>query len=289
MLLYDHMVDIKSKAEFTKPLHDLQASFDVTDYLDLMTVVKIDNIFKYHVETLLDDKYVYIKDVPGIAPQFDYTWFEFEYGKRIVGLPTRSAKISNYYYGVDGVHGIPYTGNGEYHFYSETTLLLRDERGDIIHYDCSLCVVSDMNGNVIIAKYLSHEGLKENFEFFRELFISAYLAIAFMNCKNVELVKSPILKATKKRKRGPVRIRFYTLAINPVKRILASEGRISENGLKRALHICRGHFKDYRDKGLFGKNKGLYWWDSHARGSVDNGVVVKDYKVNPPKQDQTNS
>ena len=33
-------------------------------------------------------------------------------------------------------------------------------------------------------------------------------------------------------------------------------------GLKRALHICRGHFKDYREgRGLFAKTHGIWWWD----------------------------
>jgi len=30
--------------------------------------------------------------------------------------------------------------------------------------------------------------------------------------------------------------------------------------------VYRGHFKDYREKGLFGRHKGLFWWSSHVRG-----------------------
>ena len=48
------------------------------------------------------------------------------------------------------------------------------------------------------------------------------------------------------------------------------------------LHICRGHFKDYRESGLFGKVKGIFWWDQYVRGDLENGAVVKDYNVKAP-------
>lgn len=37
--------------------------------------------------------------------------------------------------------------------------------------------------------------------------------------------------------------------------------------------------KDYRQRGLFGKYHGLYWWDSHLRGASSAGQVIKDYRV----------
>ena len=65
-----------------------------------------------------------------------------------------------------------------------------------------------------------------------------------------------------------------------MKKVLKTEGGIDEVGLQRALHICRGHFKDYRDgKGLFGKHKGLYWWDSTVKGNANNGEIKKDYAL----------
>ncbi len=46
------------------------------------------------------------------------------------------------------------------------------------------------------------------------------------------------------------------------------------------MHIVRGHFKDYRNGGgLFGKLKGLYWWDMHVAGDISNGQIVKDYSI----------
>ena len=73
---------------------------------------------------------------------------------------------------------------------------------------------------------------------------------------------------------------FKTLEIEPMKRILRTEGQSEKTGLRQALHICRGHFKDYsKGGGLFGKYKGLYWWESQVRGSVSEGTIVKDYSV----------
>jgi len=36
------------------------------------------------------------------------------------------------------------------------------------------------------------------------------------------------------------------------------------------------------ERGLFGQQKGLYWWDAHVRGTAERGVVVKDYEVKAP-------
>jgi hypothetical protein len=108
------------------------------------------------------------------------------------------------------------------------------------------------------------------------------LALSFLHCKNVTLAtNTPPAKLSRahEKRRGHSLMTFKTLEIEPMKKVLRHEGRSETTGLKKALHICRGHFKDYSKHGLFGKYKGLYWWESHVRGSVDEGVVVKDYNV----------
>lgn len=113
---------------------------------------------------------------------------------------------------------------------------------------------------------------------------SVYAAIAMAHCKNVhlsgeelsELPTSDRLRSRRKAKRP--RLTFRTLLIEPL--MSASRG-VSGRGadIANALHMCRGHFKDYRDHGLFGRHKGVYWWDQHARGDARSGLVVKDYKI----------
>lgn len=112
-------------------------------------------------------------------------------------------------------------------------------------------------------------------------------ALSLMHCKNVtiedEIVPLKVRRA-RKRKRQPS-IRYKTLQIQPmVKVVRESENDTGQSEIQRALHICRGHFKDYRDTGLFGKYHDIYWWNMHVRGSAKQGVVVKDYEVKPQRR-----
>jgi len=110
--------------------------------------------------------------------------------------------------------------------------------------------------------------------------------LCFLHCKNVELKKIvPSEKQQQKRmKEGKHEfLTYHTLAIEPMKKILKSEGNIHSEGIKKALHICRGHFKDFsKGSGLFGKYKGLYWWEQSLRGTQPR-IVLKDYKIETPK------
>lgn len=117
----------------------------------------------------------------------------------------------------------------------------------------------------------------------------ALLAISFMNCKNVTVAKGAIedLKHERARiKRGkPPFVRFKVLQIEPLREILRREGGADTVGLQKALHICRGHFKDYTTgSGLFGKIKGRFWWDAKIRGKAEQGVVIKDYELSAPRK-----
>ncbi len=118
------------------------------------------------------------------------------------------------------------------------------------------------------------------------LFFPVAFAISLMHCKNVSIIDKPVpekvQKARERRGKEP-KVIYKTLVIEPMKRILRTEGQSQKLGLQRAMHICRGHFKDYGAKGLFGQasHKGIYWWESHVRGTAEAGEVVKDYKVVP--------
>ena len=110
--------------------------------------------------------------------------------------------------------------------------------------------------------------------------------LSLLHCKNVKLedVAVPPKVQAKREKRGVPNITFKTLVVEPmrqqVRRETAQDPTGEQNHIRRALHIARGHFKDYRNgPGLFGKYQGLYWWDMHVRGSADAGLVVKDYQV----------
>lgn len=115
------------------------------------------------------------------------------------------------------------------------------------------------------------------------LIFPVWESIAFLHCKNVMLHEAEISKKLQKaREKRGVRplFKFKILDILPMKKILQKEGSLDQNGLKKALHLCRGHFKDYSEgRGLFGKFKGLFWWDMHTKGDLSTGILSKEYRV----------
>jgi hypothetical protein len=120
--------------------------------------------------------------------------------------------------------------------------------------------------------------------------VPAYLALCFLNCKNVTLREEAppekLSRAHEKRHGKPL-TRYHVLDIEPMKQVLRTEGESEKTGLKKALHICRGHFADYREgQGLFGKYHGRYWVPMHARGAIGEGVVAKDYAVKAPRKEE---
>jgi hypothetical protein len=114
------------------------------------------------------------------------------------------------------------------------------------------------------------------------------IASAFMSCKNVTLIENQPPRHERRqreRERKPPLTKYYTLNIEPMKKILRTEGKSEEVGLKKALHICRGHFAHYMpDKPLFGKVSGRFWIPAHVRGSAEAGEIKKDYRVLSPKE-----
>lgn len=116
---------------------------------------------------------------------------------------------------------------------------------------------------------------------------AAFLAVAFMNCKNVAVsLVEPDKAINRERKKAGLKpfLRYHTINIEPMKKVLREEGDIERNGLKKALHIARAHFATYTaERPLFGKHVGTFWVPAHVRGSLKQGVVVSDYQVNAPK------
>lgn len=115
----------------------------------------------------------------------------------------------------------------------------------------------------------------------------ALMALSFMNCKNVSKTDATVTEGPPEkwlRRQKLPKLRYHVLDITPMKDVLHREGGIETNGIKKALHICRGHFATYtEDKPLFGNFVGTVWKPSHVRGDIKHGAVVKDYSVTPPE------
>lgn len=142
----------------------------------------------------------------------------------------------------------------------------------------------DGNGKIIVQPELAAGGPLQSFERF---YIGVLLtAVSFIHCKNIKLVpvEAPrkLVKARAKRGKPPY-VKYHTLIIDPMKQILRQEGRATEQGVKRALHVCRGHFRTYSaDRPLFGRVVGTVFVSQHRRGGIERGVVVKDYSIKAP-------
>lgn len=111
------------------------------------------------------------------------------------------------------------------------------------------------------------------------------LALSFMHCRNVkvrQVTPPPKLSKKREKKTGLPLLKYRILLIDHMKQILEQEGHASSEGLQKALHICRGHFKNYGRDGkglLFGKHAATVWIPMHIRGNAEEGIVVKDYDV----------
>lgn len=176
------------------------------------------------------------------------------------------------------------------------TLIFRENISGEIFFSGGLTWYCDTSGKLIekydfISKFLysDHQEIQnENITAITLLLYVPQLALSFMHCKNVILcTNEPSTKLQKAReRRGKLPFfTFKTLEIKPIVKILKEEGESETKGLKHALHICRGHFKDFSQGPGLGRTHahGLYWWDSQIRGSREVGAVIKDYKVIPPQ------
>ncbi|MEI6281003.1 MAG: hypothetical protein WCP17_03340 [bacterium] len=166
------------------------------------------------------------------------------------------------------------------HFANFTTAVNRDGR-----------IVNVRQGGWVDTMLMDVRGItpqqQERFAAFFATFClcPALMALSFMHCRNVGVrTEVPPVPLSRKheRKTGRPLLKYRVLQIDHMKQVLEREGRVSTEGLKRALHICRGHFATYGKDGkglLFGKHAATVWIPMHTRGSVEEGVVVKDYDV----------
>lgn len=114
----------------------------------------------------------------------------------------------------------------------------------------------------------------------------SFLALTFLHTKNVEIITPP--PPTKKRLPRKVKFesRYHRLKVNAIGTKRESRGAGKQTGISQALHIVRGHFREYGPefgKGkLFGKYTGRYLVAGHFKGDLEIGAVAKDYEVNAP-------
>jgi hypothetical protein len=142
-----------------------------------------------------------------------------------------------------------------------------------------------------IGKRVNQDDLDEFVgEIAQVLLLPLLAGICYLHCTNVRVVDHPSLRLPPRpdHRRGPTRpgrrtLRYSTIEVAPGLAPSAARGLPADEidgGV--ALHLARGHFKDYRTGGgLFGKQHGMWWSGPTLRGDPVRGVVVSDYDVSP--------
>lgn len=110
----------------------------------------------------------------------------------------------------------------------------------------------------------------------------AYMAINLMNCKNVEISDGGAVRIQRsgraKKKRVPA-LKFKTILL-PGSSSSPGGKTNTVTEAEMARHRVRGHFKTFtKEKPLFGKLTGTYWWGWQVRGNAANGINVNDYSL----------
>lgn len=266
------------------------------------TVVCADNVVEY-VESCPKEEWNLREDLPNPLPPFRYVIveysapheFRFKYDRFGCFFITFTKKESEDYGGLHlQRHMLPGADTPWSHYISVLLIGRLAAFPDLIEGPIvGMSYFFDVSSSSMLAPVYFVPGFPNDdasFEcvlnLFRPLMIAPLFAISLMHCKNVSLERvDPDPVANKERKkagRAPFR-RYHIINIEPMKRVILAEGRPESNGLRRALHICRGHFARYsEEKPLFGKHAGTFWIPAHARGSIDGGIITSDYRVKGP-------
>lgn len=150
------------------------------------------------------------------------------------------------------------------------------------------------DGNVFWAGHLAgldkapEDVQQQTGDYYAQFCFPALLTISFLHCRNIEI--QPVTPSERqsrsyRKKHGRELLRYHVLDIKPIRQLLERYHRGERSDLRRALHICRGHFKTFApDAPLLGKAVGTFWWGPQVRGSREEGIVIKDYRVLAPTE-----
>lgn len=273
-----------------------EAEMSIRKTLNSAEVFEISNVADYFWSTAKEKNWNISQDFPCLMPPFQNLWLEYTLPKNIP-LNFKVAKRCGV---LIQTHPLTTDAHAYASHHQTCTVFLDTVIGESnrvvdgplleIHYYIQHNGTPHFHPEGILLQTpgIRHDWANQHRSMLSELAIYTYpalLAVTLLNCKNTSVTENQpptkLAKAHLHRHNRPL-VTFRTLQIEPLTKILheATEGT---SDLKRALHICRGHFKDFREQGLFGRHKGLYWWGAQARGRASKGVALKDYKIGKVK------
>jgi hypothetical protein len=269
------------------------AQLSESDQLDIemikrSVVFSVDNVAEY-VITVSDQEYWdLMQDFPNIAPPYPVMWFEHVvpqiFNSKTSGLHTEQHGFKKFGLLVMSIPGIK-LGEGKWLSHIHLFIETKEEVIAKSPVECSIGINSDGSPTGLFTLEVE----KKNEEWLKRNKITSLimeiaptlLAICFMHCKNVTIKTNNPIRKCNHTQHAPM-VSYNTIDIEPMKKVLKHNGKSEVTGIRKALHICRGHFKDYRDNAGLGRGhaKGIYWWSQHIRGSAKFGTVISDYEVN---------
>lgn len=273
----------------SKLIHWQRHALQIWDVLrdPALPVILIDNVADYYFAVSDQENWDLATDFPNLAPPFEAAWFEHRMPRVIHSREKGDTNIAAM---------IPRGRVGLIMFGTTRENLVGEDIPDNLRWSVifdffidygtavgsmgvqgphgTVHIAVDADGRIIGEPWIQtfcEPGLEGPVRALITWCHPALLAISFLHCRNVRIVDEAVPKPLAKKyhaRHGVWPARYKTLEIHPLKEILRHEGKSESTGLKHALHICRGHFRDYREgKGLFGKYKTVVWTPATVRGT----------------------
>lgn len=230
------------------------------------------------------------KDIPNLVPPFASYWYEWRWSDpdlRKIGHRIAGALVESY--------EVPEKERADKGHRWEITLLpfLLDYQDRIFHPIFRPVAYTTEAGDlvsctIVDSPFARNVTYAPDERAMRDLSLAVLtptlIGLTFLNCRNVELIDAapapPKLNKAHHKRTGKWLSRYKLIEITPMSRIIRkTEGETGNEHKARSLHVVRGHFKRYQDRGLFGRVKGTFFWHQQARGSMAGGEIKADYRI----------
>jgi hypothetical protein len=259
-------------------------------------VLLIDNVADYYFNGTDQEFWDLTRDFPNLAPPYEVFWTEHKLPRAITSREYGKTNVSGHTgpkarMGVLWMAATQWSAEGDA---PENTkwVICAELFMDYDLYDTPVegpagtwVLTVDAEGRLLGTPHLQcfADGNEEHLRAYLTWLHPALLAVSFLHCKNVKLVDEECPKPLAKKyhaRTGVWPTPYHTLEIEPLKAILRSQGRSHEVGAAKAMHICRGHFRDYREgRGLFGRYKQLVWTPAVVRGTKGEKAAPREIRI----------
>jgi hypothetical protein len=264
-----------------------------------LPVLLIDNVADYYYVGTGQEYWSLERDFPNLAPPYECFWAEHRLTRRIhsdtkgdtdmSSVLGKEARLGAVFMAIDpqDAQGKDIPENARWLYWADIFIQYDHVHGERAHgpHGAILFAV-DAEGHILGAPQMQNYAPAGSDEVMKSLMTwlhPALLAICFLHCKNVTVTDESVPKPLARKhhaRTGQWPTAYKTLVIEPLKQILRHEGRSGEVGLAKAMHICRGHFRDYREgKGLFGKYKQLVWTPMTVRGTRGKDAPAREIEI----------